>query len=58
MVESAPPGPGHLLRLRREGSSEALAAALTTRGEQLTARTRAMLSGAGRLDDYLGCGGE
>ncbi|WP_031478081.1 MerR family transcriptional regulator [Streptomyces bicolor] len=44
--------------LRREGSSEALRAAIATRGEALTARTRAMLSGAGRLDDYLECTGE
>ncbi|MEU7055021.1 MerR family transcriptional regulator [Streptomyces sp. NPDC046197] len=40
--------------LRREGSTEALRAAVTARGEALTARTRAMLEGAGRLDDYLG----
>lgn len=39
--------------LRREGSSEALRAAIATRGELLTARTRAMLSAAGRLDAYL-----
>ncbi|MFE0249413.1 MerR family transcriptional regulator [Streptomyces sp. NPDC059010] len=44
--------------LRREGSSEALRAAIATRGEMLTARTRAMLSGAGRLDDYLEGTGE
>ncbi|MDN0193537.1 MerR family transcriptional regulator [Streptomyces sp. S.PNR 29] len=39
--------------LRREGSSEALRAAVTARGEALTARTRAMLEGSGRLYDYL-----
>jgi len=39
--------------LRREGSSEALRTAVRARGETLTARTRAMLAGAGRLDDYL-----
>ncbi|MGW6903748.1 MerR family transcriptional regulator [Streptomyces sp. NPDC054940] len=44
--------------LRREGSSEALRAAIASRGEALTARTRVMLSGAGRLDDYLQCTGE
>ncbi|GAB2876346.1 MerR family transcriptional regulator [Streptomyces deserti] len=41
--------------LRREGSSEALRAAIMARGEALTARTRAMLEGAGALHDYLGC---
>ncbi|MFE9934789.1 MerR family transcriptional regulator [Streptomyces hirsutus] len=40
--------------LRREGSSEALRAALVARGEALTARTRAMLEGAGALHAYLG----
>ncbi|MFI8859623.1 TioE family transcriptional regulator [Streptomyces prasinus] len=40
--------------LRREGSSEALRAALVARGEALTARTRAMLEGAGALHTYLG----
>ncbi|MEV5437817.1 MerR family transcriptional regulator [Streptomyces sp. NPDC052682] len=40
--------------LRREGSSEALRAAITARGEALTARTRAMLEGAGALHAYLG----
>lgn len=40
--------------LRREGSSEALRAALGARGRALTARTRAMLAGAGALDAYLG----
>ncbi|MDC0767385.1 MerR family transcriptional regulator [Streptomyces sp. HD] len=44
--------------LRREGSTEALRAAIVARGEMLTARSRAMLSGAGRLDDYLECTGE
>ncbi|MGW0189536.1 TioE family transcriptional regulator [Streptomyces sp. NPDC003362] len=39
--------------LRREGSSEALRAAVAARGETLTARTRAMLKGAGRLYGYL-----
>ncbi|CAL9489371.1 hypothetical protein SUDANB105_03186 [Streptomyces sp. enrichment culture] len=39
--------------LRREGSSEALRAAVAARGETLTARTRAMLGGAGRLYGYL-----
>ncbi|MFI7410942.1 MerR family transcriptional regulator [Streptomyces sp. NPDC049627] len=43
--------------LRREGSTQALRTAIRTRGEMLTARTRAMLSGAGRLDDYLECVG-
>lgn len=41
--------------LRREGSTEALRAAVAARGEMLTARTRAMLRGAGRLHDYLDC---
>ncbi|GHB56328.1 MerR family transcriptional regulator [Streptomyces viridiviolaceus] len=40
--------------LRREGSSEALRAAITARGEALTARTRAMLAGAGALHAYVG----
>jgi DNA-binding transcriptional MerR regulator len=40
--------------LRREGSTEALRAAVAARGEALAGRTRAMLKGAGRLDDYLG----
>jgi DNA-binding transcriptional MerR regulator len=39
--------------LRREGSTQALRAAITTRGETLTARTLAMLEGAGSLSDYL-----
>ncbi|MBT2419121.1 MerR family transcriptional regulator [Streptomyces sp. ISL-22] len=39
--------------LRREGSSAALRAAIAARGEQLTARTRTMLSAAGLLHDYL-----
>ncbi|MET8244535.1 MerR family transcriptional regulator [Streptomyces sp. NPDC005202] len=39
--------------LHREGSSEALRAAIEARGRALTARTRAMLEGAGRLHDYL-----
>lgn len=40
--------------LRREGGSEsALRAALAARAGTLTARTRAMLAGAGRLHDYL-----
>lgn len=41
--------------LRREGSTEALRAAVAARGDMLTARTRAMLRGAGRLHDYLDC---
>jgi DNA-binding transcriptional MerR regulator len=40
--------------LRREGDTEALRAAIAARGEALTARTRAMLEGSGRLYDYLG----
>ncbi|MGV4891144.1 MerR family transcriptional regulator [Streptomyces viridosporus] len=40
--------------LRREGSGEALRAALDARDEALTARTRAMLEGAGALHAYLG----
>ncbi|MFE5257292.1 MerR family transcriptional regulator [Streptomyces coelicoflavus] len=39
--------------LRRAGSSEALRAAVEARGRALTARTRAMLAGAGALDAYL-----
>ncbi|WP_240503194.1 TioE family transcriptional regulator [Streptomyces prasinopilosus] len=39
--------------LRREGGSEALRVALAARGEALTARTRAMLEGAGALHAYL-----
>ncbi|MGW0877436.1 MerR family transcriptional regulator [Streptomyces sp. NPDC002740] len=39
--------------LRREGGGEPLRAALTARGEALTARTRAMLEGAGALHGYL-----
>ncbi|WP_399887220.1 MerR family transcriptional regulator [Streptomyces sp. BBFR51] len=39
--------------LRREGGSEALRAALEARGHRLTARTRAMLAGAGALHAYL-----
>ncbi|CAL9530665.1 MerR family transcriptional regulator [Streptomyces sp. enrichment culture] len=39
--------------LRREGSSEALRAAIETRGHALTERTRAMLAGAAALDAYL-----
>ncbi|MFB7084844.1 TioE family transcriptional regulator [Streptomyces sp. NPDC056296] len=39
--------------LRREGSSEALRAAVEARGQLLTARTRAMLAGAGALHAYL-----
>ncbi|CAL9530971.1 hypothetical protein SUDANB108_04066 [Streptomyces sp. enrichment culture] len=46
--------------LRREGSSEALRAAITSRGEALTARSRGMIEGAGALHAYLdgspGCG--
>jgi DNA-binding transcriptional MerR regulator len=43
-----------LAELRREGGSEAaLRSALAARGEALTARSRAMLAGAGRLHDYL-----
>ncbi|GGQ20645.1 MerR family transcriptional regulator [Streptomyces griseomycini] len=40
--------------LRREGGSEALRAAIDARGKRLTARTRAMLEGAGALHGYLG----
>ncbi|PPS85579.1 TioE family transcriptional regulator [Streptomyces sp. MH60] len=39
--------------LRREGSSEALRAAVEARGQALTARTRSMLAGAGALHAYL-----
>ncbi|MEU0006634.1 TioE family transcriptional regulator [Streptomyces sp. NPDC006314] len=39
--------------LRREGGREALRAALDTRERTLTARTRAMLKGAGALAGYL-----
>ncbi|MFC9126938.1 MerR family transcriptional regulator [Streptomyces sp. NPDC057099] len=39
--------------LRREGSSEALRAAVAARGEALTARTRAMIEGSGALHSYL-----
>jgi DNA-binding transcriptional MerR regulator len=39
--------------LRREGSSEALRDAVEARGRALTARTRAMLAGAGALHTYL-----
>ncbi|MCQ9177622.1 MerR family DNA-binding transcriptional regulator [Streptomyces sp. IBSBF 2953] len=43
-----------LAELRREGGSEAeLRSALAARAETLTARTRAMLAGAGRLHAYL-----
>ncbi|MCX4764164.1 MerR family transcriptional regulator [Streptomyces sp. NBC_01275] len=42
-----------LQELRREGDGAALRAALAARGRTLTARTRAMLAGAGRLYDYL-----
>lgn len=43
-----------LAELRREGGSEtALRAALAARAHTLTARTRAMLAGAGRLHAYL-----
>jgi DNA-binding transcriptional MerR regulator len=40
--------------LRQEGDAQALRSALATRGETLTARTRAMLAGAGALHGYLG----
>jgi DNA-binding transcriptional MerR regulator len=40
--------------LRREGSTEALRAAIAARGEALAGRTRAMLEGAGGLAAYLG----
>ncbi|GAB2464209.1 hypothetical protein GCM10027162_68610 [Streptomyces incanus] len=40
--------------LRREGSGEELRVALVARGEALTARTLAMLEGAGALHAYLG----
>lgn len=43
--------------LRQEGSSEALRAAVSARGAALTARTRAMLEGAGALYDYLSAAG-
>ncbi|GAA2424505.1 MerR family transcriptional regulator [Streptomyces coeruleofuscus] len=39
--------------LRREGSSEALRAAVAARGEALTARSRAMTGGAAALHAYL-----
>ncbi|MFE6827887.1 MerR family DNA-binding transcriptional regulator [Streptomyces sp. NPDC057690] len=39
--------------LRREGGDEPLRAALQARGEALTARTHAMLEGAGALHGYL-----
>ncbi|MDG9727096.1 MerR family transcriptional regulator [Streptomyces sp. DH41] len=39
--------------LRREGGSAALRAAVEARGQALTARTRAMLAGAGALHAYL-----
>ncbi|MET9864777.1 MerR family transcriptional regulator [Streptomyces sp. NPDC006386] len=39
--------------LRREGSTEALRAAIAARGEALTARTRGMIAGAGALHGYL-----
>ncbi|GAB2721270.1 MerR family transcriptional regulator [Streptomyces bullii] len=39
--------------LRREGTSEALRAAIEARGRTLTARTRAMLASAGALSEYL-----
>lgn len=39
--------------LRREGSTDALRAAITARTTALTARTRAMLEGAGHLHTYL-----
>ncbi|MGW5133137.1 MerR family transcriptional regulator [Streptomyces sp. NPDC004135] len=39
--------------LRREGSTEALRAAITTRTETLTTRTRGMIKGAGALHTYL-----
>jgi len=42
--------------LRREGSSEALRAAIAARGQALTERTRAMLEGAGALYEYLTAG--
>ncbi|MFI1509911.1 MerR family DNA-binding transcriptional regulator [Streptomyces sp. NPDC020597] len=43
-----------LAELRLEGgSAAALRSALAARGEALTARSRAMLAGAGRLHDYL-----
>ncbi|MER6953064.1 MULTISPECIES: MerR family transcriptional regulator [unclassified Streptomyces] len=43
-----------LTELRREGGSEtALRSALEARAQTLTARTRAMLAGAGRLHAYL-----
>lgn len=40
--------------LRETGSADALRAAIAQRGEALTARTTAMLDGAGRLHGYLG----
>ncbi|MBQ0884010.1 TioE family transcriptional regulator [Streptomyces sp. RM72] len=39
--------------LRREGSTEALRAAVEARGQALTARTRSMLAGAAALHAYL-----
>ncbi|WP_329412510.1 MerR family transcriptional regulator [Streptomyces sp. NBC_00704] len=45
-----------LAELRREGGSTAeLRSALAARARTLTARTRAMLAGAGRLHAYLDC---
>ncbi|MFI9175482.1 MerR family transcriptional regulator [Streptomyces lincolnensis] len=44
-----------LEELRREGSTEGLRTAIRNRGEVLTARTRAMLEGAGSLSGYLSC---
>jgi DNA-binding transcriptional MerR regulator len=41
--------------LRREGSTDALRAAVGARGEALTGRTLAMLEGAGALYGYLAC---
>lgn len=42
-----------LEELRRSGGAAPLRTALRARGESLTARTRAMLAGAGRLHAYL-----
>ncbi|MFF8969907.1 MerR family transcriptional regulator [Streptomyces sp. NPDC014995] len=43
--------------LRREGDTDTLRSTLAARGETLTARTRAMLAGAGALHGYLGAEG-
>ncbi|WP_338400155.1 MerR family transcriptional regulator, partial [Streptomyces graminilatus] len=42
-----------LEELRLRGGTEALRAAVAARGEALAERTRAMLTGAGRLAEYI-----